>query len=371
MKGDGIPLTPASGPLLPRKDLFAGTRKRKANRVAYARMNDRENDMGVVVRAAGGPDALEWTAVETAAPGPGEGRLVQRAVGVNFIDTYFRSGLYPWPSTPLIPGAEAAGEVAEVGAAVTDLKVGDRVAYTLPLGAYRTQRVVPAERLVKLPDAIAFDVAASVMLKGLTAQFLLTSCYPVKAGDTVLVHAAAGGVGLLLGQWLKVIGATSIGTAGSPEKAAIAKANGYAHVIEYRAEDFVARVKEITSARGCDVVYDSVGKDTWRGSLKCLRRRGMFVSFGQSSGPITEFGVGDLQSGGSLYACRPTLFDYVAGSEELQARAADLFAALGKGNIKSHIGQRVALRDAAQAHRDLESRRTSGATVLLSQGVPI
>jgi NADPH:quinone reductase len=328
-------------------------------------MSDREKDMGVVVRAAGGPDALEWTAVETAAPGPGEVRIVQRAVGVNFIDTYFRSGLYPWPSTPLIPGAEAAGEVAEVGAAVTDLKVGDRVAYTLPLGAYRTQRVVPAERLVKLPDAIAFDVAASVMLKGLTAQFLLTSCYPVKAGDTVLVHAAAGGVGLLLGQWLKALGATSIGTAGSPEKAAVAKASGYTHVIDYRTEDFVARVKEITGSKGCDVVYDSVGKDTWRGSLKCLRLRGMFVHFGQSSGMIADFKFSDLASGGSLFATRPMLFDYIKSREDLSSRAADLFSRLGSGEIKAHVGRRVALRDAAAAHRDLEGRRTIGATVLL------
>src|SRR4029077_1539647 len=246
-------------------------------------------DMGVVVRAAGGPEALEWTALDTGVPGRGEVRIEQRAIGVNFIDTYFRSGLYPWPSTPLIPGAEAAGVVTQVGEAVTDLAVGDRVAYTLPLGAYRTQRVVAAERLVKLPDAIGFDVAASVMLKGLTAQFLLTSCFPVKAGNTVLVHAAAGGVGLLLGQWLKVLGATSIGTAGSPEKVAIAKENGYTHVIDYRAEDFVARVKEITDAKGCNVVYDSVGKDTWRGSLKSLSLRGMFVHFGQSSGMIADF----------------------------------------------------------------------------------
>jgi NADPH2:quinone reductase len=321
-------------------------------------MNDREKDMGVVVRTAGGPDALEWTAVETAAPGPGEVRIVQRAVGVNFIDTYFRSGLYPWPSTPLIPGAEAAG-------AVTDLKVGDRVAYTLPLGAYRTQRVVPAERLVQLPDAIAFDVAASVMLKGLTAQFLVTSCYPVKAGDTVLVHAAAGGVGLLLGQWLKALGATSIGTAGSPEKAAVAKASGYTHVIDYRTEDFVARVKEITGSKGCDVVYDSVGKDTWRGSLKCLRLRGMFVHFGQSSGMIADFKFSDLASGGSLFATRPMLFDYIKSREDLSSRAADLFSRLRSGEIKAHVGQRVALRDAAAAHRDLEGRRTIGATVLL------
>ena len=324
-----------------------------------------EIDMGVVVRAPGGPETLEWSALETAAPGPGEVRILQRAIGVNFIDTYFRNGHYPWPSTPLIPGAEAAGVVAQVGAGVADFNVGDRVAYTLPVGAYRTQRVVAAERLVKLPDAIAFDVAASAMLKGLTAQFLLTSCYPVKAGDTVLVHAAAGGVGLLLGQWLKSLGATAIGTAGSPDKAAIAKANGYTHVIDYRAEDFVARVKEITGSRGCDVVYDSVGKDTWRGSLKSLRPRGMFVHFGQSSGMIADFKFSDLASGGSLYATRPTLFDYIKSREDLASRAADLFARLASGKIKAHVGQRVPLRDAADAHRDLESRRTIGSTVLL------
>lgn len=324
-----------------------------------------EIDMGVVVRAPGGPESLEWSALETAAPGPGEVRILQRAIGVNFIDTYFRNGHYPWPTTPLIPGAEAAGVVTQIGAGVADFKVGDRVAYTLPVGAYRTQRVVAAERLVKLPDAIAFDVAASAMLKGLTAQFLLTSCYPVKAGDTVLVHAAAGGVGLLLGQWLKSLGATAIGTAGSPAKAAIAKANGYTHVIDYRAEDFVARVKEITGSRGCDVVYDSVGKDTWRGSLKSLRSRGMFVHFGQSSGMIADFKFSDLASGGSLYATRPTLFDYIKSREDLASRAADLFARLASGLIKAHVGQRVPLRDAADAHRDLESRRTIGATVLL------
>jgi NADPH2:quinone reductase len=322
-------------------------------------------DMGVVVQAAGGPEAMQWSALSTGAPGSGEVRLVQRAIGVNFIDTYFRSGLYPWPSSPLIPGAEAAGVVAEVGAGVTEFKAGDRVAYTLPLGAYRTQRVVPAERLVKLPEAIAFDVAASVMLKGLTAQFLLTACYPVKAGDTVLVHAAAGGVGLLLGQWLKALGARSIGTAGSPEKVAMAQANGYDHVIDYRAEDFAARVKEITGSKGCDVVYDSVGKDTWRGSLKCLRPLGMFVHFGQSSGMIADFKFSDLASGGSLFATRPMLFDYIKSRADLTSRAADLFARLASGEIKAHVGQRVALQDAAAAHRDLESRRTMGATVLL------
>ncbi len=329
-------------------------------------MEAQEQDMAVVVRAAGGPEALEWSAVSTGSPGRGEVRLVQRAIGVNFIDTYFRSGLYPWPTSPLIPGAEAAGVVAEVGEGVTDVKAGDRVAYTMPLGAYRVQRIVPAERLVKLPDAIAFEVAASVMLKGLTAQFLLTSCHPVKAGDIVLVHAAAGGVGLLMGQWLKMLGAISIGTAGSPEKIAVAKANGYTHVIDYRAEDFVARIKEITGSQGCDVVYDSVGKDTWRGSLKSLKPRGMFVHFGQSSGVITDFKFSELASGGSLYATRPMLFDYIKSREELAARAADLFGRLESGAIKAHVGRRLALQDAAIAHRDLESRRTTGATVLLT-----
>ena len=328
-------------------------------------MTEQISDMGVVVRTAGGPEALEWTALHTASPGRGEVRITQRAIGVNFIDTYFRSGLYPWPTTPLIPGAEAAGVVAEIGEAVTDLKVGDRVAYALPSGAYRTQRVVAAERLVKLPDALAFDMAASVMLKGLTVQCLVTDCYPVKAGDTVLVHAAAGGVGLLLGQWLRILGATSIGTVGSPEKIAIAKASGYTHVIDYRTEDFVARIREIADSKGCDVVYDSVGKDTWRGSLKCLKTRGMFVHFGQSSGMIADFKFSDLASGGSLFATRPMLFDYIKSRNDLTSRAADLFARLTSGEINAHVGQRVALRDAPAAHRDLESRRTIGATVLL------
>jgi NADPH2:quinone reductase len=329
-------------------------------------MTQTTTDKGVVVRAAGGPESLEWTTVDTAAPGRGEVRIAQRAIGVNFIDTYFRSGLYPWPTTPLIPGGEAAGVVEDVGEAVTGLAVGDRVAYTMPLGAYRTRRVVPADRLVKLPNAIGFDVAASIMLKGLTAQFLLTSCYAVKAGDTVLVHAAAGGVGLLVGQWLNALGATSIGTVGSAEKAAVARANGYTHVIDYQAEDFVARVKDITGGRGCDVVYDSVGKDTWRGSLKSLRLRGMFVHFGQSSGMIADFKFSELASGGSLYATRPMLFDYIKSRDELTSRAADLFARLEKGEVKAHVGQRLALRDAAAAHRDLEARRTIGATVLLT-----
>jgi|SRR5450631_648629 len=321
-------------------------------------------DFGIIVRAAGGPEALEWSELPTTEPGRGEVRIVQHAIGVNFIDTYFRKGAYPWPTTPLIPGGEAAGIVEAVGEG-TEFKVGDRVAYTLPIGAYRTRRVVPADRLVKLPDGIAFDVAASMMLKGLTTQFLVNSCYSVKAGDVVLVHAAAGGVGLLMGQWLKSLGATSIGTVGSADKIAVAKASGYAHVIDYRAEDFAARVKDITGGKGCAVVYDSVANDTWRGSLKCLRTRGLFVCFGQSSGPITDFKFTDLVAGGSLYATRPTLFDYIKTRDELQMRAADLFAKVASGAVKANIGQRLPLRDAAQAHRELEARRTTGSTILL------
>jgi NADPH2:quinone reductase len=321
-------------------------------------------DFGIIVRQPGGPDALEGGELPTAEPGPGEVRIVQHAIGVNFIDTYYRKGTYPWPTTPLIPGGEAAGTVEKVGEG-SDLKVGDRVAYVLPHGAYRTRRVVPADRLVKLPDSVAFDVAASLMLKGLTTQFLLNSCYAVKASDVVLVHAAAGGVGLLMGQWLKSIGATAIGTVGSPDKIAVAKQSGYTHVIDYRAEDFAARVKEITAGRGCDVVYDSVAHDTWRGSLKSLHARGLFVCFGQSSGAITDFKFSDLAAGGSLYATRPTLFDYIKTRDELQMRAADLFAKVSSGAIQPSIGQRYPLRDAAQAHRDLEARRTTGSTILL------
>jgi NADPH:quinone reductase len=321
-------------------------------------------DMAVLARTAGGPEVLEWTALDTPPPGQGEVRVAQRAVGVNFLDTYYRAGSYPWPSTPLVPGAEAAGVIDAVGSGVKDLAVGDRVAYVMQVGAYRTRRVLPAERLVRLPDAIDFDVAASVMLKGLTAQFLLTSCYSVKAGDTVLVHAAAGGVGLVLGQWLRSIGAIAIGTVGSSEKTSIALANGYSHIIDNARGDFESAVREI-APKGCDVVYDSVGKDTWRGSLKVLRPRGMFVSFGQSSGAIVDFKMADLASNGSLYASRPTLFDYIRSREELRMRADDLFARLAAGAVRAHIGQRMPLAEAAEAHRALASRRTIGSTVLL------
>jgi NADPH2:quinone reductase len=308
---------------------------------------------------------MEWGAVADEVMRPGDVRIAQRAVGVNFIDVYFRSGLYPWPTTPLIPGAEASGVVEEVGAAVTEFAPGDRVAYVLSTGAYRTRRVVPADRLVKIPDSVSFEVAASMMLKGMTAHFLLTSCFAVKAGHMVLVHAAAGGVGLLLGQWLKALGAVAIGTVGSDDKKELARANGYTHVINYRSDDFVARTRELTGGRGCDVVYDSVGQDTWRGSLKCLKSRGLFVSFGQSSGAITEFKLSDLAAGGSLFASRPTLFDYIKSRTDLQGRAADLFARLSRGELTTRIGQTWPLREAADAHRALQGRNTQGASVLV------
>ena len=326
-------------------------------------MQKQEGEFGVVARSKGGPEVLEWAQLDSAAPGPGEVKLVQKAIGLNFIDTYYRQGHYPWPSDTLIPGGEAAGIVEAVGSG-TSFKVGDHVAYTMPTGAYRTHRVVAADRLVKLPEGVSFEDAASLMLKGLTAQYLLKSTFPVQSGNTVLVHAAAGGVGLVLGQWLKALGITCIGTAGSRQKCELAKANGYTHVIDYRSEDFVARVKEITGGKGCHVVYDSVGHDTWRGSLKCLRPRGMFVCFGQSSGAITDFKFSDL-SAGSLYATRPGLWEYIKTREDLESRAGDLFAQVKAGHVKTHIGQKVALRDAAKAHRDLEGRHTQGATVLL------
>ncbi len=327
-------------------------------------MTEMNTEFGIVVRKAGGPEVLEWTSLEPATPGPGEVLVAQRAIGVNFIDTYFRQGAYPWPTDPLIPGGEAAGIVQAAGPG-TSFKVGEHVAYTLPTGAYRTHRVVPADRLVKIPDGVSFEVAAALMLKGLTAQYLLKSTFAVQLGNTVLVHAAAGGVGLIMGQWLRALGITCIGTAGSREKCELAKAHGYTHTIDYRAEDFVARVAEITQGKRCDVVYDSVGRDTWRGSLKCLRPRGMFVCFGQSSGAIADFKLADLAGNGSLFATRPSLFDYIKSREDLESRAADLFAQVKAGHIDPYIGQRVALRDAAKAHRDLEARLTQGATVLI------
>jgi NADPH2:quinone reductase len=323
------------------------------------------SDYAMVVTEPGGPDRFLRREIAVPAPGPGEAVVRHAAIGLNFIDVYFRSGLYPWKEAgELVTGSEAAGVVESVGPGVADLRPGDRVAYTIPNGAYATVRAIAADRLVRLPEAISDEAAASLMLKGLTAQYLIHSTFRVEPGMTVLVQAAAGGVGLILGQWLAAKGATAIGTAGGPEKVALAAAHGYAHVIDYRGEDFPARVRELTGGAGVDVVYDSVGRDTWRGSFACLKRRGSFVCFGQSSGPIEGFGIPDLAAG-SYHACRPTLFHYVATAEELRTRADDLFAAVASGVIRPEVRQRRPLAEVAEAHRDLEGRRTTGATVLV------
>jgi NADPH2:quinone reductase len=319
----------------------------------------------MLARAPGGPEVLFWSDVADVSPGPGEAVVRQTAVGVNYIDTYFRSGLYVWPESPLVVGAEAAGVVEAVGEGVTVVRPGDRVGYTTPTGAYCERRRIVADRLVRLPDAIADETAAILMLKGLTVQYLVTSTFRVEPGMTVLVHAAAGGVGLFMGEWLKALGATAIGTAGSPEKVELARAHGYGHVIDYRRQDFVAEVRELTGGAGCHVVYDSVGKDTWAGSLKCLRKRGAFVSFGQSSGPIEGFQLSMLAQGGSLTAARPMLFHYIEDRAELEVRSADLFDKVASGAVRAEVHQRFALSDAADAHRALESRSTVGASVMV------
>lgn len=314
----------------------------------------------------GGPEVLKYEDYQPGKPGKGEALIRHTAIGLNFLDTYFRSGLYPAPAgLPLIPGNEAAGEVLEVGEGVDWVKPGDRVAYVGPIGAYCEQRVIPADRLVKVPDGISDEEAAGMMLKGMTVEYLLLRTYPVKAGEVVLYHAAAGGVGLIFGQWARKLGVTLIGTVGSEEKAELARAHGYEHVINYRDQDFVAQVKEITGGKMCDVVYDSVGKDTFPGSLDCLRMRGMFVSFGQSSGPIPPFNLAMLSQKGSLYATRPTLFNYIAKRDELEASAKALFDVVGSGAVKIRVNQRYQLAEAAQAHSDLEGRKTTGTTVLI------
>lgn len=323
------------------------------------------HDEAMIARAPGGPEVLVRQAMEQNPPGAGEVLVRHTAIGLNFIDCYYRSGLYAWPETPLVPGGEAAGVVEAVGAGVGGFAVGDRVAYTTPTGAYRRLRRIAADRLVRLPAAIGDVLAASVMLKGLTAEYLVTSSFRVEAGQTVLVHAAAGGVGLLLGQWVAALGATAIGTVGGPEKAAIAAAHGYAQVIDYTAGDFADAVRDLTGGAGCHVVYDSVGASTWRGSLRCLRRRGTYVNFGQSSGPIEGFRLADLAAGGSLAAIRPVLFDYIAERADLEARAAHLFGMIESGALKVDAITTRPLGEAAAAHADLEARRTTGATVFL------
>ena len=311
----------------------------------------------------GGPEVLTWDEVQVGKPGPGEARVRHTAIGLNYVDTYVRSGLYP-AQLPSGLGAEAAGVVEEVGSGVTDIKAGDRVAYgNSPLGAYAEARVMPADRLVVLPNGITDKQGAAMMLKGMTTQYLIRQIFKVKRGDTILFHAAAGGVGLIACQWAKSLGATVIGTVGSEEKAKLAKAHGCDHPIIYTKEDFVERVKEITKGEKLPVVYDSIGKDTWPKSLDCLRPFGLLVSFGQASGAIGPVDLGILAAKGSLYVTRPTLNTYAAKRADMVAMARDLFDAVLSGAVKIEVNQTYALKDAAQAHRDLQSRKTTGSTV--------
>lgn len=318
------------------------------------------------IHETGGADVLRFEDVDVGAPGDGEVRLQQSAVGLNFIDIYLRTGLYPLPGLPCVIGLEGAGVVAAVGNGVTDFKEGDRVAYASPPpGAYAEARLMPADRLVKLPDDISDQQAAAMMLQGMTVEYLIRRTYRVEPGDTVLFHAAAGGVGLIACQWLKHLGVTVIGTVGSEEKAALAKAHGCHHTINYRDEDFVARVREITDGAGVPVVYDSIGQSTFEGSLDCLRPRGLMVSFGNASGPVTGLNPGILAQKGSLYLTRPTLFTYNASREDLLASAGALFEVVQSGTVKIEINQTYPLAEAAQAQQDLEDRKTTGSTVLL------
>jgi NADPH2:quinone reductase len=306
---------------------------------------------------------MQYEDVQVGDPGPGQARIRHSAIGVNFVDTYQRSGLYPM-QLPMVAGNEAAGVVEAVGSGVTELKAGERIAYTGLPGSYCEQRVVPADRLVKLPQGISDEQAASMMLKGLTVHYLIHSTYAVKKGETVLWHAAAGGVGLIACQWLKALGVTVIGTAGSDEKCSLAKAHGAEHVINYSRENFVERVKSITGGKGVPVVYDAVGKTTWDGSLDCLRPRGLMVSFGNASGAVPPVNLGILSTKGSLYVTRPTLATHIASRADLVERSSSLFEMVKSGKLKIETTGRYKLADAAQAHRDLEGRKTTGSVVL-------
>ncbi|HVO82929.1 MAG TPA: quinone oxidoreductase [Syntrophobacteria bacterium] len=314
----------------------------------------------------GGPEVLVWEPYDPGRPGSGEVLLRQEAVGLNFIDIYHRTGLYPLPALPATPGVEGAGVVEAVGAGVTEVAVGDRVAYAgMPPGAYAELRLIPAHRLVKLPEFIATRQAAAMMLQGMTARYLLHGCYPVRSGTRILIHAAAGGVGLIVCQWAKHLGATVIGTVGSPEKAAIAQAHGCDYPVLYDREDLVARVKAVTAGRGVDVVYDSVGQATFMKSLDCVRPMGTVVSFGQSSGSVPPLDLSLLTAKGSLFLTRPSVMHYTAARDDLLAHARDLFEAVREGAVKIKIQQTYPLAEAARAHRDLESRKTTGSTVLI------
>ncbi len=317
------------------------------------------------IHAYGGPEEMRWEDVTVGEPGPGEVRVRNHAVGLNYIDTYHRTGYYKLPSLPAVLGMEGAGEVVAVGAGVTEFKPGDRVAYANPPGAYTEERLISAGRIVALPDNVDYKTAAAMMLQGMTVRYLFRETYAVKPSTVMLFHAAAGGVGLIACQWARHIGATLIATAGSPEKMEMARAHGATHVINYRTEDFVARVKEITGGAGCDVVYDAVGKDTFPGSLDCLKPRGLWVSFGGSSGSVPPFDIGMLSAKGSLYATRPTLMTYTASRADLVATASELFDMVGRGIVRINVNQTYPLHAAADAHRDLQARKTTGSTVLL------
>jgi NADPH2:quinone reductase len=322
----------------------------------------------IVIHAYGGPENLRYEEMQPVAPGPGEVLITHAAIGLNFIDVYHRTGLYPLPQLPHILGMEGAGTVSTLGDGVTEFAAGDRVAYAgIPPGAYATERVIPAHRLVALPKEVSFEDAAAMMLQGMTARYLLKGCYPVQRGDRILVHAAAGGVGLILCQWAKHLGATVLGTVGSAAKADLARANGCDHPILYQEVDFAAAVAKITDSQGVNVVYDSVGQATFYGSLDCLRAMGTMVSFGQASGALPAFDIGVLAAKGSLFLTRPSLMTYTAAREDLLAHAQDLFDVVTQGAVRIAHNQQYALADAAQAHRDLEARRTTGSTILIPE----
>jgi len=314
----------------------------------------------------GGPEVMRWEDVDPGKPEPGEALVRHEAVGLNFIDVYHRTGLYPLPALPATPGMEGSGIVEEIGEGVAEVAVGDRVAYAgIPPGAYAQVRRVPAHRLVQLPEKISFQQGAAMMLQGMTARYLLQGCYDVKKGDTILIHAAAGGVGSIVCQWAKHLGATVIGTVGSPAKAELARAHGCDHPILYNDEDFTARTKEIAGGNGVDVVYDSVGQATFMQSLDCLRPMGMMVSFGQASGSVPPLDLGELAARGSLFLTRPSLMAYTAAREDLLNHAGDLFEVVQSGAVKIEVNQTYPLAEVSRAHRDLEARKTTGSTILI------
>lgn len=322
----------------------------------------------IIMHNTGGPDVLRWTDYDPGEPGPGEVLVEQAAVGLNYIDVYHRTGLYPLPALPAVPGLEGAGTIAAIGENVTEFSVGDRVAYAgVPPGAYAEMRLIPDHRLVHLPDSVSFQQAAAMMLQGMTARYLLFGCYPVKAGDIILIHAAAGGVGSIVCQWARHLGATVIGTVGSAAKGELARSNGCQFPVLYNETDFAEKVQEITDGRGVDVVYDSVGQATFNKSLDCLRPMGMMVSFGQASGPIPPIDLGLLAAKGSLFLTRPSLMTYTAERDALLAHAGDLFEVVEQGAVRIRVDQTYPLAEAARAHQDLEARKTTGSTILTIQ----